>query len=151
MSVKGPKIITGLSWLFLISYHLSHMKTEEMISFKIFILRRICLLLVINVVAPASRHRRWKLTVIKSKRPHDHTIIKAHANIKLTLMLELRTEHKSLIYFVTTCILFSTRTSECTIFVICALFDDAIKWKHYPRYWPFVRGSPLTKASDAEL
>ena len=36
--------------------------------------------------------------------------------------------------------------------------DDAIKWIHYPRYWPFVRGEftghqwiPLTKASDAEL
>ena len=36
-------------------------------------------------------------------------------------------------------------------------YDDVIKWKHFPRCWPFVRGihrSPvnsLTKASDAEL
>ena len=35
--------------------------------------------------------------------------------------------------------------------------DDVMKWKHFPRYWPFVRGIhrsawiPLTKASDAEL
>ena len=35
--------------------------------------------------------------------------------------------------------------------------DDVIKWKHLPRYWPFVRGIhqsrwiPHTKASDAEL
>ena len=35
--------------------------------------------------------------------------------------------------------------------------DDVIKWKHFPRYWPFMRGTtghrwiPLTKASDAEL
>ena len=33
--------------------------------------------------------------------------------------------------------------------------DDVIKWKHFARYCPFVRGShrwiPLTKASDAEL
>ena len=35
--------------------------------------------------------------------------------------------------------------------------DDAIKWKHFPRYWPFVRGIHRsrwichTKASDAEL
>ena len=35
--------------------------------------------------------------------------------------------------------------------------DDVMKWKHFPRYWPFVRGTighwwiPLTKASDAEL
>ena len=34
---------------------------------------------------------------------------------------------------------------------------DVIKWKHFPRYWPFVRGTtshrriPHTKASDAEL
>ena len=35
--------------------------------------------------------------------------------------------------------------------------DDVIKWKHFPRYWPFVWGIrrsrwiPRTKASDAEL
>ena len=35
--------------------------------------------------------------------------------------------------------------------------DDVIKWKHFPRYWPFVRGIhrslwiPRTKASDMEL
>ena len=33
--------------------------------------------------------------------------------------------------------------------------DNVVKWKHFPRYWPFVRGShrwiSLTKASDAEL
>ena len=35
--------------------------------------------------------------------------------------------------------------------------DDVIKWKHFPRHWPFVRGIhrsrwiPRTKASDAEL
>ena len=36
--------------------------------------------------------------------------------------------------------------------------DDVIKWKHFPRHWPFVRGIhqsyrwvPLTKASDAEF
>ena len=35
--------------------------------------------------------------------------------------------------------------------------DDVIKWRHFPRYWPFVRGIhrsrwiPHTKASDAEL
>ena len=32
--------------------------------------------------------------------------------------------------------------------------DDVIKWKHFPRYWPFVRGIrwiPRTKARDPEL
>ena len=35
------------------------------------------------------------------------------------------------------------------------MHDDVIKWKHFPRYWPFVRGIHrwilLTKVSDAEL
>ena len=29
--------------------------------------------------------------------------------------------------------------------------DDVIRWKHFSRYWPFVRGIPRTKASDADL
>ena len=33
------------------------------------------------------------------------------------------------------------------------IHDDVIKWKHFPRNWPFVRGihRSRTKASDAEL
>ena len=37
------------------------------------------------------------------------------------------------------------------------IYDDVTKWKHFPRYWPFVREFtghrwiPLRKASDAEL
>ena len=31
------------------------------------------------------------------------------------------------------------------------IHDDVIKWKHFSRYWPFVRGFPLKEASDAEL
>ena len=40
---------------------------------------------------------------------------------------------------------------------VLTVHDDVIKWKHFPRYWPFVRGIhrprriPCTKASDAEL
>ena len=38
---------------------------------------------------------------------------------------------------------------------VCTMRDDVIKWKYFPRYWPFVRGIhqwiPLTKASKAEL
>ena len=34
---------------------------------------------------------------------------------------------------------------------LMAWYDDVIKWKHFPRYWPFVRRIPDTKASDAEL
>ena len=29
--------------------------------------------------------------------------------------------------------------SICT-FLTCLFHDDVIKWKHFPRYWPFVRG-----------
>ena len=49
----------------------------------------------------------------------------------------------------------------CGLRFCCAIHDvnhdDVIKWKHFPRYWPFVRGIhrsrwiPRTKASDAEL
>ena len=37
------------------------------------------------------------------------------------------------------------------------IHDDVIKWKHFPRYWPFLRQSighrriPFTMAIDAEL
>ena len=40
---------------------------------------------------------------------------------------------------------------------MCLYHDDVIKWKHFPRYWPFVRGihrSPVNsphEGSDAEL
>ena len=31
-------------------------------------------------------------------------------------------------------------------------YDEVIKWKHFPRYWPFVRGEFTgDRASDAEL
>ena len=32
-----------------------------------------------------------------------------------------------------------------------AMHDDVIKWKHFPRYWPFVRRIHRSKASNAEL
>ena len=50
---------------------------------------------------------------------------------------------------------------SCTNPSICSwsvMHDDVIKWKHFLRYWPFVRGEftghrwiPPTKGSDAEL
>ena len=52
----------------------------------------------------------------------------------------------------------------CSVVVVWCLsilpifYDDVIKWKHFPHYWPFVRGIftghrwiPRTKASGAEL
>ena len=27
--------------------------------------------------------------------------------------------------------------------MIFTMHDDVIKWKHFPRYWPFVRNSPV--------
>ena len=47
--------------------------------------------------------------------------------------------------------------SAANIFLTYCGHDDVSKWKHYPRYWPFVREftDPRwishTKASDAEL
>ena len=28
----------------------------------------------------------------------------------------------------------------CSVVVILSVHDDVIKWEHFPRYWPFVRG-----------
>ena len=39
------------------------------------------------------------------------------------------------------CILWKdTRYFTLTAFPRCHSHDDVIKWKHFPRYWPFVRG-----------
>ena len=35
--------------------------------------------------------------------------------------------------------------------VVRRIHDDIIRWKHFPRYWPFVRRIPRTNASNAEL
>ena len=38
-------------------------------------------------------------------------------------------------------------------FILVALHDDCIKWKHFPRYWPFVRGihrSPVTSSHKGQ-
>ena len=30
--------------------------------------------------------------------------------------------------------------SNSVFTLFCTIHDDVIKWKHFPRYWPFVRG-----------
>ena len=46
--------------------------------------------------------------------------------------------------------------SKCQIWVPfqqAATYDDVIKWKHFPRYWPFVRGihqSPVNSAHKSQ-
>ena len=43
-------------------------------------------------------------------------------------------------------------TSIASVYTEAEIYDDIIKWKHFPRYWPFVRGiTGITKPSDAEL
>ena len=72
--------------------------------------------------------------------------------------------HDSNVFFVVMKIkLLSKRSSESwrlyDVTLMLAFFhDDVMKWKHFPRYWSFVRGihqspvnSPHTKASNAEL
>ena len=34
----------------------------------------------------------------------------------------------------------AAKKSEVTFKYSCRPHDDVIKWKHFPRYWPFVRG-----------
>ena len=68
-----------------------------------------------------------------SKRGHRNVSPKAH-----WIILLARLAHIMLFY-----------PSQLSAY----LHDDVIKWKYFPRYWPFVRGMwiPRTKASDAEL
>ena len=41
---------------------------------------------------------------------------------------------------------------SCLVLLVLMWFhDDVIKWKHFPRYWPFVQGIHRSPASDAEL
>ena len=67
-------------------------------------------------------------------------------------------------YRVTTCQCITSRPAHCKwpYYILEHRLgewyhDDVIKWKHFPRNWPFVRGIdrsrwiPHTKASDAEL
>ena len=32
------------------------------------------------------------------------------------------------------------QTDACSVIIVPAAHDDVIKWKHFPRHWPFVRG-----------
>ena len=51
-------------------------------------------------------------------------------------------------------IFLNTSIQRSVYFVRDTSHDDVIKWKYFPRYWPFVRGihrSSHTKASDDEL
>ena len=37
--------------------------------------------------------------------------------------------------------------------IVCRTHDDVIKWKHFPRYWPFVRGihrSPVNSSHKGQ-
>ena len=75
---------------------------------------------------------------------------------QLEAMLELPCEITWLLtWILLVCVNLHTKLSTGNIFIIH--HDDVIKWKHFPRYWPFVRGihrfpvnSPH-KTSDAEL
>ena len=38
--------------------------------------------------------------------------------------------------------------NEVRIIIAVAMHDDVIKWKHFPRYWPFVRGIHRSPANS---
>ena len=70
-------------------------------------------------------------------------------------------EHVSIYKYIETCIGILINGSSFAINTSNGIelksHDDVIKWKHFPRYWPFVREFtgprwiPRTQASDAEL
>ena len=42
-----------------------------------------------------------------------------------------------------------TNGIHACMFDLCMVHDDVIKWKHFPRYWPFVRG-PVNSAQKCQ-
>ena len=53
------------------------------------------------------------------------------------------------------CLIDNTSQEMCTRFALCCalLHDDVIKWKHFPRYWPFVWGiqrSPVNSSHKGQ-
>ena len=78
-----------------------------------------------------EHERGWQISLIWAIARH---IISEHVQFD-TLTIFLHMYNCVVIMFVlssyTFCFLYCT--SSC-------LHDDVIKWKHFPRYWPFVRG-----------
>ena len=83
-----------------------------------------------------------------------HTPLLGYVDLMRKADLEYDTNYVGTINFTTPTVPFSLANGKQGN---CFPHDDVIKWKHFPRYLPFVRGIhrsrwiPHTKASDAEL
>ena len=112
----------------------------------------------------AARWSAAKLCVIRLACAEGHPWY----YLKLFAFLDVRSSTSPLFIFTWHfTILLSPRLSSFICIINCVLVwlignmymnsvhNDVIKWKHFSRYWPFVRGIhrwiPHTKASDTEL
>ena len=85
---------------------------------------------------------------IHYKRLHNHNKAKHNKTVCIFLGINCSSFNLQIAWL-------HTKVAICTSLKSCAIHDDVIKWKRFPRNWPFVRGIhrsrwiPHTKASDA--
>ena len=99
---------------------------------------------------------------------HNTLIIFNMQTYLKALVIEMLVRYILSIRAVIFCAIYGTLSIQCIHFsfvdyknvllhLVIIIHDDVIKWKHFPRNWPFVRGIhrsrwiPNTKASDTEL
>ena len=98
-------------------------------------------------LADICQQNKTALSITRSQNPYNIDAVGfVHVNTDFILRLCWKRE----IYVNTQLFIY-----KCQYF--CSTLDNVIKWKHFPRHWPFVWGIhrsrwiPHTKASDAEL
>ena len=101
------------------------------------------------------------IPIIKKRWSHDSLLLAVGISVLVRWCLYIESNpgcYPNLVssYFLHVCVCVCLKVTTA----LCCIFwghDDVIKWKHFPRYWPFVRGIhrsrwiPHIKASDLEL
>ena len=88
-------------------------------------------------------HDRW-IPRTKASNAENFSIIWRHHEsgvVRSDKLIDTQTRHQSNYCFVR--FPHSTLLSQLCVTDFCDSHDDVIKWKHCPRYWPFVRGIHL--------
>ena len=91
-----------------------------------------------------SDHHSTKLFQIRTHGTDDFSIviqIRWQFRVIVILLLHLRHRHKFGAYHGSITVVPSAKYYNTpTLFCFDVVHDDVIKWKHFPRYWPFVWG-----------
>ena len=95
-----------------------------------------------------------KIIIIMTRRSRGSLIVMMGMPIlvKRRLYIENSPLHYFMCFLILRCLAMPCDRWLVESLLILLVHDDVIKWKHFPRYLPFVRGLiPHTEASDAEL